>query len=281
MSLWSVIGGIAGNIIAPGIGGGIGAALGGALDGKNSTNSAVGAQTAAANQANDTAIRQQQMAQEFQQRQLDQARADNEPWRTQGAAALGKLAAAPDFSFTGANVATDPGYQFGLNEGNRALTNSAAARGGLLSGAALKASTRYAQDYASTKFGEAYGRALQTDTANKNRLQTLAGIGQTAVGSLTSAGQQTGANVGSSINALGQTLGNNQLGIGNARASGYLANGNALTSAVNQGLSAWNNYNAPGPTGNALSAGMNSATSYNYTPTPQSTYNDLFQNYTL
>lgn len=216
----------------------IGAAIIGGVVATRNTNKAVDAQTDSANKAD--ALTREQMAQ--QQRLADQARADNEPWRVQGGIALNKLAAAPDFAFTGANVGSDPGYQFGLSEGMKGMTNSAAARGGLLSGAALKASTKYAQDYAGTKFNDSFSRALQTDTANKNRLQSLAGIGQTAVG----ANQQAGQVLGGQLGQAGQSLAQNALGVGNARASGYLANGNALTSGINQGVSAWNQYNKLG-----------------------------------
>lgn len=231
-----------------------GSALVGAYVSSKSAGKAVDAQTNAANQA-DATTRDQMAAQE---RLAAQARADNEPWRLAGGAALNKLAAAPDFSFSGANVGSDPGYQFGMSEGMKGLTNSAAARGGLLSGAALKASTRYAQDYAGTKFNESFGRALQTDTANKNRLQSLAGIGQTAVGANQQAGQQLGNQLGQGAQSMAQ----NQLGAGNARASGYIANGNALTGAINQGVSAWNQYNS-NPTGQR--AAVYSPTAYNTT----------------
>lgn len=219
-----------------------GAVVGGVIASKGAKKAA-NTQADAAARSDDLALQAQREAAAAQQRQFDQARADNEPWRVQGAAALNKLAGAPDFAFTGVNLANDPGYQFGLSEGNRGLTNSAAARGGLLSGAALKASTRYAQDYASSKFNESFGRALQTDTANKNRLQSLAGIGQTAVGQNNSMGMQLGSNLAQGAMNLGQQMGQNAIGVGNARASSYLAQGNALTGAVNQGLSAWNQYN--------------------------------------
>lgn len=190
-----------------------GAAVGGALIGANSTNKATKAQTAAANQANDT-----------QWAMYNQSRDDNKPFYDVGVSSLNKLAALPDF--TGADLQNEPGYQFALNEGMKGVTNSAAARGGLLSGAALKAASQYNNDYASTKYNDAFNR----DATNKNRLATLAGIGQTASNVNTSSGLSTANNVGQ-----------NQLGVGNARASGYLANGNALTGALNQGVSAWKN----------------------------------------
>lgn len=208
-----------------------GAILGGALIASDSAGDAVDAQTNAANNAD--ALTREQMA--MQERLANQARADMEPWRLKGIDALNKLSAAPDF--TGANLQNEPGYQFGLSEGMKGLTNSAAARGSVLSGAALKAATRYAQDYAGTKFDAAFGR----DAINKNRLASLAGVGQTAAGANGANAMQLGGQLAQGSQSLAQ----NQLGVGNARASGYLANGNALTGALNQGISAWNQYNRP------------------------------------
>lgn len=215
----------------------VGSAIVGGVVASKSSGKAVDAQTNAGNQADQTT--RDSMA--MQERLANQARADQEPWRLKGIDALNKLSAAPDFAFTGANVASDPGYQFGLSEGMKGLTNSAAARGNLLSGAALKASTRYAQDYAGTKFGDSFNRALQTDTVNKNRLQSLAGVGQTAA----TTNGATSMQLGNQLGAGSQSIAQNQLGVGNARASGYLANGNAMTGALNQGVSAWNQYNRP------------------------------------
>ena len=215
-----------------------GAAVVGTAANAYSSNKASKAQQQSANQANDTAQQAQQQSLAYQKEMDARAYADNAPYRAAGTNALAQLSAAKNF--TGADLASSPGYQFGLSEGNRGLTNSAAARGGLLSGAALKASTKYAQDYASTKFNDAFTQ----DATNKNRLATLAGIGQTSVGQTTSSGLQTGSAIGNGLMNTAQIVGNNLTGAGNARASGYLANGNALTGAVNQGLSAWKNYNS-------------------------------------
>lgn len=220
---------------------GIAAAVIGAgatIYGVSQNKKAVNAQVQSADKANDAALQAQRETQAYQKSLDDRAYADNAPYRAAGTNALAQLSAAKDF--TGADLTSSPGYQFGLAEGNRGLTNSAAARGGLLSGAALKASTKYAQDYASTKFNDAFTQ----DATNKNRLATLAGIGQTSVGQTTSSGLQTGSSIGNGLMNTAQVIGNNLTGAGNARASGYLANGNALTGAVNQGLSAWKNYNS-------------------------------------
>lgn len=54
----------------------------------------------------------------------------------------------------------DHGYQFRLQEGLKALQASRAAKGGLLSGGALRGAQQYAQGLASQEYGNAYNRAL-------------------------------------------------------------------------------------------------------------------------
>lgn len=131
-------------------------------------------------------------------------------------------------NFTMADYQKDPGYDFRLSEGQKALDRSAAAAGGLQSGAALKAASRFGQDYASNEYGKAYDR-FNTDKTNQfNRLASLAGVGQMANNALSSAGQNY-ANQYSNlamINASNQ--GNAALSAGNARASSYSGLGNAL-----------------------------------------------------
>ncbi|SIQ22107.1 hypothetical protein SAMN05880566_102231 [Janthinobacterium sp. TND4EL3] len=194
---------------------GAGIAAVGVASNISSANKAAKAQTSAANQANDT-----------QWAMYNQSRDDNKPFYDAGVTALNKLAAMPNF--TGADLQNEPGYQFGLTEGMKGVTNSAAARGGLLSGAALKAASQYNNDYASTKYGEAFNR----DATERNRLASIAGIGQTASNVNTSSGLNTASGVAQ-----------NQLAAGNARASGYVAGGNALTNGLSQGLN-WYNQNS-------------------------------------
>lgn len=212
--------------------------IGGAIINSKSADKAADAQSRSASESNQTLLTSEREARAYQEKLDARAYADQTPYREAGVNALGKLAGAADF--TGANLTSEPGYQFGLAEGNRALTNSAAARGGLLSGAALKASTKYAQDYASTKYNDAFSR----DAQNKNRLATLAGIGQTSVGQTSNAGASLGSSVASGMMGTASAIGGNLIGAGNARASSYLASGNALSNGLNQGLSAWNQYNS-------------------------------------
>ena len=115
----------------------------------------------------------------------------------------------------------DPGYAFRLKEGMKALDAQAAARGGLISGAALKAANRYGQDYASNEYSNAFNR-YQTNRSNQLQpLQSLMGTGQTAT-------NQTGAAAG----AYGAAAGSNALAAGNALASGQIGGANAWNSAL-------------------------------------------------
>lgn len=60
-----------------------------------------------------------------------------------------------------AELQATPGYQFELEQGQQALAQQAAARGGLLSGAQQRAAGNYAQKQAATGFQAAWERAQQ------------------------------------------------------------------------------------------------------------------------
>lgn len=132
----------------------------------------------------------------------------------------------------------DPGYQFRLDEGNKAINNSLVARSGALSGAALKASLRYNQNYASNEYQNVY-----------NRIAQIAGFG----GSATAQGAQTIVNTGANV-------GNTMVNAGEARASSYVAQGNAWSNAINQvGQFAGYKWGGPAMSGNQA---------VNYSPNP-------------
>jgi hypothetical protein len=105
---------------------------------------------------------------------------------------------------------TDPGYEFRLGEGQRAIEASAAARGGLNSGATMRDLQKYGQDYGSAEFGNVW-----------NRLAGVSGAGMGAAQMSGNASMQTAGNVG---NALGA--------IGNAQAAGAIGQGNAWGNAL-------------------------------------------------
>lgn len=139
---------------------------------------------------------------------------------------------------TGITMENDPGYEFRLQEGLDALENSAAARGGLLTGAQGQAMTRYGQEYASGEFQNVYNRALtgyntaynvfQQNQANQyNRLMGLATGGQVTAGQLSNVGMGTASNVGNILMGSAGSIGNAYQNAAAARASGYVGGANS------------------------------------------------------
>ena len=194
-------------------------------------NKAANAQKQAAAQA--TGLQQDQNAEA--RRQYDQNRADLAPWRSAGEGALGQLTAGTQAggefnrNFTMADFQADPGAEFRRSEGQRGLEASAAARGGILSGGALKAISRYNSDVASQEYGAAYSRFNNDTTTRYNRLAGLAGIGQQA----TSEGINAGTNLTNQLQTGVNNITGNINAAGNARASQYANTGNVISSFAN------------------------------------------------
>ncbi len=142
-------------------------------------------------------------------------------------ARMAEMKADPDYGsllrdFGLEDFTKDPGYDFRLSEGEKGINRSLAARGGLFSGAAGKALSRYNQDFASNEYGNAYNR-YNTNQGNKfNRLASLAGIGQSATNQVQQAGQNAANNISS-----------NMIASGNAQASGIMGIGNAISGGLN------------------------------------------------
>ena len=117
-----------------------------------------------------------------------------------------------------------PGYQTRANEGRTQIEAGAASRGGLNSGAALRALTRYGQDYNTSE----YDRYM-------NRLSSLFG-----------GAQQATNQVGGAASQFGQTAGNNAMAAGNSRANMYRNQGQnnagfygGLAQAANQNMNSF------------------------------------------
>jgi hypothetical protein len=124
----------------------------------------------------------------------------------------------------------DPGYAFRMSEGMKGLERSAAARGGLLSGSALKGIQRYGQDLASQEYQNAFNRYQTSRTNTLNPFASLAGVAQSSANTLgTAAGQ------------FGQQIGSNIIGAGNAAAAGQIGSANAIASGVGQGINFYQN----------------------------------------
>lgn len=135
----------------------------------------------------------------------------------------------------------DPGYAFRMSEGMKALERSAASRGGLLSGATLKATQRYGQDLASQEYMNAFNRYQAERTGTLNPYQSLAGTAQTSANTLGSYAGQYGANVSNILGAYGSSAQSNIIGSGNAQAAGYMGLGNIVSGGVGQGINYYQN----------------------------------------
>lgn len=116
---------------------------------------------------------------------------------------------------------TEPGYQFRLGEGAKAVENSAAARGMQLSGATLKALQRYNQDFASNEYGNAFGRDFNRRNQIYNFLSGPAQMGQNAAAQTAGFGAQATQNI-NEANAQGA----------NAIAAGQVGRANALSGTI-------------------------------------------------
>lgn len=193
----------------------------------------------------------------------------------------------PAFSFTGADLKNDPGYQFGLNQGTQGIERGQASRGNFLSGAAMKELTRFNEDYAGTKFNEGFNRASSTYNTNLARRQNewntnLGAYNQNRntiynfLTGVSNTGQASAARVGSNNQQVANSVGNNIMSAGNAQAAGQVATGNAIASGLNSaannsnlnGASGWNNLLSSfnfGRSGNNYNGASTDYTAPNYT----------------
>ncbi len=164
----------------------------------------------------------------IQQANFEQTREDLMPYKQAGDTSLNQLMGqmTPDGYFnqtyTGQDIYSDPSYQFRLQQGQDAIQSSAAAQGGLLSGATLKALQNYGQESASQEYGNAYNRFNADQTNRYNRLSNLVGIGQNAAAQVGNAGAQTA-----------QAVANNTMSGANSIAAGQVANANNWSNTAN------------------------------------------------
>jgi hypothetical protein len=164
-------------------------------------------------------------AAQLQQEQFNRQVELQAPFREAGVRALPELEAASRYTNFGMDqFQADPGYGFRLAEGQKALDRQAAARGGLISGAALKGAQRFGQEMGSQEYTNAFNRYQTERQARLNPLQSLAGMAQTSTNQLGQAGQTMATNVGEAGAAAAQ-----------ARASGYMGGANALSGALGTG----------------------------------------------
>lgn len=208
--------------------------VGSSLIGANASRSAASTQANAAAQASDAQRamfeRQVELQEPFRQAGL---KGQNRLLELLG---LGEDKAAPGYGkyataeFGMDQFKADPGYAFRMSEGMKALERSAAARGGLLSGATLKGTQRYGQDLASQEYQNAFNRYQAERVGTLNPYQALAGTAQTSANVLTNAAGN-----------LGGQLGSNIIGAGNAQAAGQIGQANAIVGGLGQGINFYQN----------------------------------------
>ncbi|MDI3301595.1 MAG: hypothetical protein QJR04_09605 [Burkholderia multivorans] len=146
---------------------------------------------------------------------------------------------------TAAEAAATPGYQFTLDQGLKAVQNSAAARGLGTSGAALKGASTYATGLADSTYNDVFNRALNTYTTNLgkaqstfqtnynsaannvNRLTGLVGSGQNAAATNGSLGATAVGNIGNTLTSAANASAAGTVGSANALANGLSSLGSA------------------------------------------------------
>lgn len=201
--------------------------------------------SSAAKKAAKAQLQAAREAMALQERMFNQQIALQEPFRQAGLTTQNELlrqlglsgdAASAGYGnllrdFAAEDFQADPGYAFRMSEGLKALDRQAAARGGLISGAATKAAQRYGQDLASQEYQNAYNR-YNANRANRYNMLT----GQQAVGqNATNAQTQAAGN-------YGQQGAGTLTDMGAARASGYVGSANALMQGLQGAGNAYANY---------------------------------------
>ena len=234
-------------------------------------------------------LAQNESALAFQKAMYDQTRADFAPYRESGVANLNQLNtllgiggntgaadygrfATADFTPEQFRANQDPGYGFRFSEGQKAVDRQAAARGGLISGNALKASQAFGQEAASQEYQNAFNRfqTIRGNTLQPFQVGAAAGqsaaamqgqanlnfgtaganaasannaaygqFGQGATGAYGTLGTGTYNAIGNYgqgttgiLGAYGTNVSNNLIGAGNATASGYVGQANAFNSGI-------------------------------------------------
>lgn len=228
---------------------------GGALLGAYGSSRAADTQAAAARDAASVQAQSAREAQALQKQMFDIQREGQEPFRQAGLTGqnrlmeylgLGGNAGAAGYGKYGrdfgmSDFQSDPGYAFRLSEGQKALERSAAARGGLISGGALKAATRYGQDMGSQEFNNAYNRYQTNRTNQLQPLGNLMSMGQSAASNQGAAAGQYGANAGNMITAAGNATAGGITGAGNATAAGQMGMANSFANALQTGATGYQN----------------------------------------
>ena len=166
----------------------------------------------------------------IQQQQYQQTREDLSPYRNIGQTASTQLT--NRLSELTSPISVDPNqlensdyYKFASTQGQKAVTNSAAARGLASSGAALKGAAAFAKGLATDTYKTAFDMANTNQTNAYNRLKGLVDTGENAAAQTGFLGEKAAYNTGSALtgganaeaaadNKIGTSVGNLASNIG-------------------------------------------------------------------
>lgn len=122
----------------------------------------------------------------------------------------------------------DPGIQFQTEQGNKALINSAAAKNGVLSGAALKDFIGYNQGMAGTGYQSAFDRYMAGKNFTLGSLMDTSKLGQAAASGVASAAPGFSSGIAGTITGAGNAQAAGTVGSANAISGGLTTAGNSL-----------------------------------------------------
>lgn len=204
-------------------------------------------QASAAKSAANTQSKAADAATQFQYDALNQLTEQQQPYMDLGSSSISKLQSQLNssgintpFSFDASNLSNTPGYQFTLNQGNRAVNNQSSASGLNLSGAQLKGISDYTTGLADNTYNQQYTNALNTYNTNYdvssdqyNRLASLVGLGQSAAAGVGNAGVTTANQAGNYLTSGANASASGTVAAANAQAAGV---NNAANTVSNAGL---------------------------------------------
>lgn len=146
-------------------------------------------------------------------------------------------------AMTEANLIQTPGYKFNLSQGMRAVSNSNAAKGLGVSGAALQGAAGYATGLADQTYQQQFSnqQSIYNDYSNQanTKLNQLNAIYAQIAAPVTT-GENAAAQTGDLGYKSAAAIGNNLTQAGNAQAAGQIGSAttisNGLTNASNAGM---------------------------------------------
>lgn len=200
------------------------ASVGSAALGASSASKAAKAQSKAAQAANDTQLKMFYDTQENLAPYMDQGeQAGKQLNKLTGIDTTDPLASPllKPITMDQATLEQTPGYKFNLEQGLKAVQNSASARGLGESGAALKGAANYATGLADSTYQNQFANAMANQENQFNRLMSMTTLGQNSAANLGAYGTQTA-----------NSMANTTVSAGNAAGASMIAGGNAWGNAL-------------------------------------------------